>query len=90
MSQKKISGYVIHMDKLLGKGSYGAVNFLLIKVYKGVKEKTDELVAVKIIAKKSSIIFYYSSRLRRLHEISPVLRNTNPANYQVRKCCRLV
>lgn len=25
MSQKKISGYTILMDKLLGKGSYGAV-----------------------------------------------------------------
>ena len=29
MSQKKISGYTIFLDKLLGKGSYGAVmNFL--------------------------------------------------------------
>lgn len=25
MSQKKISGYTIFLDKLLGKGSYGAV-----------------------------------------------------------------
>lgn len=25
MSQKKISGYTIYMDKLLGKGAYGAV-----------------------------------------------------------------
>lgn len=25
MTQKKISGYTIFLDKLLGKGSYGAV-----------------------------------------------------------------
>lgn len=29
MSQKKISGYTIFLDKLLGKGSYGAVINLL-------------------------------------------------------------
>lgn len=29
MSQKKISGYTIYLDKLLGKGSYGAVIFNL-------------------------------------------------------------
>lgn len=28
MTQKKISGYTIFMDKLLGKGSYGSVIYI--------------------------------------------------------------
>ncbi len=49
MSEKKIEGYTIFLDKLLGQGSYGSVIISLIQVYKGVKDKTKEYVAVKII-----------------------------------------
>lgn len=31
MTQKKISGYTIYLDKLLGKGSYGSVCFILFR-----------------------------------------------------------
>lgn len=34
MTQKKISGYTIYLDKLLGKGSYGSVIFLLLRSIK--------------------------------------------------------
>ena len=30
MAQKKINGYTIYMEKLLGKGSYGAVCIYLL------------------------------------------------------------
>ena len=40
MSQKKISGYMIFMEKLLGKGSYGAVILYFIQVYKALKDGT--------------------------------------------------
>lgn len=34
MTQKKISGYTIYLDKLLGKGSYGSVCFVLFRFTK--------------------------------------------------------
>lgn len=41
MTQKKINGYVIFMDKLLGKGSYGKVFIYIVQVYKGLKDGTN-------------------------------------------------
>lgn len=35
MAQKKINGYLIHMKEVLGKGSYGSVNLMIMQVYKG-------------------------------------------------------
>jgi len=51
MSVKQIEGYSIFMGKMLGKGAYGSV-------YIGKKESTGEQVAVKILAKDSSIHFF--------------------------------
>lgn len=48
-AMKQIDGYKIYMNKLLGKGSFGAV-------YIGVSDKTQEKVAVKILSKSSSIL----------------------------------
>ena len=39
MTQKKISGYTIYMDKLLGKGAYGAVHIVLYRSTKASKIK---------------------------------------------------
>ncbi len=52
MSHKKISGYIIHLKEILGKGSYG-------EVYKGEHEQTKNPCAIKIINKKQST---YSSK----------------------------
>lgn len=46
-SIKQIDGYKIFMNKMIGKGSFGAV-------YEGVSDRTGEKVAVKILAKSSS------------------------------------
>ena len=47
MSVKQIEGYQILMNKALGKGSFGSV-------YIGVKDITNDKVAVKIIPKDAS------------------------------------
>lgn len=39
MTQKKISGYTIYMDKLLGKGAYGAVYFYLFRSIRASRTK---------------------------------------------------
>jgi hypothetical protein len=39
MTQKKISGYTIYMDKLLGKGAYGAVPIALSRSIRESKKK---------------------------------------------------
>jgi serine/threonine protein kinase len=44
---KKIDGYIIYIDKLLGRGSFASV-------YVGKQESTTDLVAVKILSKDSS------------------------------------
>lgn len=46
-SIKKIEGYKIYMNKILGKGSYG-------DVYEGISDTTNEKVAVKIMNKAAS------------------------------------
>ena len=47
-SVKQIDGYKIHMNEMLGKGSYGAV-------YIGVADDTHKKVAIKVLKKSSSI-----------------------------------
>jgi serine/threonine protein kinase len=47
MAHKKISGYIINLKEILGKGSYG-------EVYKGSHEQTKNPCAIKIINKKQS------------------------------------
>lgn len=46
---KQIDGYKIYMNKMIGKGSFGAV-------YEGVSDLNGEKVAVKILLKSSSKI----------------------------------
>jgi len=47
MSYKKISGYIIHLKEVIGKGSYG-------EVYKGEQEHTKNPCAVKVVNRKLS------------------------------------
>lgn len=44
---KRIDGYIIYINKRLGKGSFATV-------YVGKQESTGDLVAVKILSKDSS------------------------------------
>lgn len=45
MAHKKISGYIINLKEIMGKGSYG-------EVYKGSHEQTHNPCAIKILNKK--------------------------------------
>ena len=56
MSQKKISGYTIYMDKLLGKGAYGAVILSLLRSIKELKTKHKTMSPSKSF-KKSQVTF---------------------------------
>jgi serine/threonine protein kinase len=47
MSYKKISGYIIHLKEVIGKGSYG-------EVYKGEQEQSKTPCAIKVINRKLS------------------------------------
>lgn len=49
MVQKKINGYTIFMDQLLGKGSYDSVISLPIQVYKALRDHSNQYVAIKIV-----------------------------------------
>lgn len=51
MSIKQIDGYKIYLNKKLGEGSYGAV-------YIGISDSTHENVAVKILKKSDSNLFF--------------------------------
>jgi hypothetical protein len=48
--KKKITGYTIIMSKMLGEGACG-------KVYVGEQDNTKLKVAVKILEKKTGILF---------------------------------
>jgi hypothetical protein len=51
---KKINGYRIFMNKKLGKGAYGVVNYWIIKVYEGEQSNTELPCAVKVLEKANS------------------------------------
>lgn len=44
MSVKQIGGYTVYTTQVLGRGSYG-------NVYRGIKDETNEKLAVKVIPK---------------------------------------
>lgn len=56
MSQKKISGYTINLDKLLGKGSYGAVNNRLFRFMREQRIRPINVLLLKSF-KKSQVIY---------------------------------
>ena len=45
--RKKITGYVINLDRMLGEGSFG-------KVFVGNEDVTNDVVAIKILDKQKS------------------------------------
>jgi serine/threonine protein kinase len=45
MSIKQVEGYTIYLSQVLGRGSYG-------NVYRGMKEASQDPVAVKVIPKE--------------------------------------
>ena len=47
MAHKKISGYIINLKEVMGKGSYG-------EVYRGEHEQTKNICAIKVLNKKLS------------------------------------
>lgn len=52
MSQKKISGYTIFLEQLLGKGSYGAVFIFLFRYTKVLKMAQTFPSQSKLLKKK--------------------------------------
>ena len=64
MNVKKITGYTIFLNEMLGKGAYGTVKLYLIQVYLCEKDATKERMAIKVINKAESKDIYNDSYLR--------------------------
>jgi hypothetical protein len=58
MTQKKISGYTIFLEKLLGKGSYGSVLNLIFRSTKELKMELIFLLLSKSSKKKIVFIIF--------------------------------
>jgi serine/threonine protein kinase len=78
--KKKISGYTIFMNRMLGEGAFG-------KVYVGEQDGTKLHVAIKALAKQTGTHRNYRSESGPLHQIGAVLRNLNPEKPKVAQRC---